>query len=547
MASMQSTHGRTLRRFVSLTMTALLAACGGGGGGGGSSGGGDSSGGGNSSAGPDVTATAAHQPTPPSASCSAITHLQVSVTAANSQSLASARTIDLMAPQAGVLQSLGLPPLGANDAAQVRLAVSGGTVTFSNGATAALKVPGGTTVTASTQVPAATLADLVVPAFNPCTLVHAAGNSGQWLLTGNVAAQLRALPFSTSLQLVQARLRAVPDGSYATVQINAFGSYTAQRFDAFGNALGAPVSITLPFDAAHDGLPLLTPLVSGYLGTWLGPSLNPQQMQANDYPLFAQLFDASGAAVGSPVQVGVATPFVNRAAPTSLPKAVALPDGGAALVWSQSASAQVYMQRFTATGLAGGAQHVNVTSPLGGLPNVVGQDNGNVIVVWGVGTLYARVFAPDGTAGPQQTIATGAQSFSGALMLSAAPGGGAAVAWEAATGSGVVFLVQLGADGAPVAGPQPVTDMSGPPQMSPSVGVLADGSAVVAWAESGSLPVLARRFAADGTPLGAAQTIVGSHAVGPVVVPLAWGGFIIEADTPGGLVARLFDAHGLMD
>jgi hypothetical protein len=291
--------------------------------------------------------------------------------------------------------------------------------------------------------------------------------------------------------------------------------------------------------------------VSGYLATWLGASLNPQQMEANDFPLFAQLLDASGAAIGPPVQVGIATPFVSRAAPASPPRAAALPDGGAALVWTrlQSGSSDVFMQRFTATGLAGSAQQVNVTtSP--GLPNVVGLSNGNVLVVWGAGTLYARVFAPDGSAGAQQTIATGAASMSTAPALSAAPGGAAAVAWEAQIGSGEVFLVQLGPDGAPVAGPQPVTTPPVPPltapgQSSPSVGVLADGSVVVAWVEAGPSRIDARRFAANGTPLGDAQVVVGSHAVAPTVVPLGWGGFIIEASTSGGPIARLFNAQGL--
>jgi hypothetical protein len=500
---------------------------------------------------------AAPQQDPQSAtSCPPIAHLQVSVTAVSvgrgnaevTQAFASPRTIDLMASQSGILQSLGLGPLGAGDAAQLRLSTTDGTVEFASGDTAVLKVPGGASVSASTQVPANAFADLVVPAFDPCTVVHAAGNSGQWLLTGNVSAQLRPLPFS-AFQIVAGALLPLPGGGFAMLQTNGSGTFVVQRFDSFGNALGGPVTITLPLGAGGSS-PSLTLLASGYLGTWLGPVLNPQQPQANDFPLFAQLFDASGQAIAAPVQVAVTTPSISRELPSSVPRAAALPDGGAALVWVQAqpgGTLNVFLQRFSATGLVGSPRQVNVTNGQG-LPNVVGQDNGNVLVVWGAGTLSARVFAPDGTAGPEQTIATNAASFSGAPVLSPAPGGGAAVVWESQIVSGVVFIERIGPDGAPVAAPQGVTGVPTPPaagQHAASVGVLTDGSAVVAWIE-GPAQVLARRFAADGTPLGAAQVIEGSHAGSAVVVPLSWGGFIIESSTSGGMVARLFDARALL-
>ena len=516
--------------FVSLVAATLLVACGGGG---------------------SAVMAVVEAQVPQSATCPSVTHLQVPVTGVRigrgsgeqAQTFTVPRTIDLMAPGAGILQSLGLAPLGAGDATQIRLTTMDGTVSFSNGSTAILKIPGGTTVSASTELPAGALADLVVPAFDPCSL-HAAGNSGQWLFTGDVAAQLRTLPFSTAaLQLVAGPLRPLPGGGWAIVQPDGIGGFVAQRFDSFGNALGGPVSITLPLGAG-DTAPTLTLLASGYLATWLGPSVNPQVPQANGFPLFAQLLDATGNALAAPAQVAITTPVVSNTVPGSLPRAAALPDGGAALVWVQlqSGSLNIFLQRFSATGPVGSPQRVNVTAAQG-LPNVVGLDNGGVLVVWGGGPLFARVFAPDGTAGPQQSIAPDAASLSGAVALSAAPDGGAAVAWEAQLGSGVVFVERLGPDGAPTAAPQSVTGVAAA-QSSPSVGVLADGSAVVAWIEAPA-QVLARRFAADGTPVGAAQVVVGSHATAPVVAPLAWGGFLIEASTSGGFVARLFDARGL--
>lgn len=539
MASMQTNGGAMRRRLVGPLAAALLAACGGGGGSGSERGGAG-------------LATDMLRQQPPTADCSLITHLQVPVTAASFGTATgqqvrvfdAPRTIDLMAPQSGVLQSLGLPPLGAGVPPRVRLSTAEGTVAFSTGATAVLKVPGGARVSASGQVPAGAFADLAVPAVDACAAVHAAGNSGQWLLTGDVTAQLRTLPFSDTPQLVAGRFVPLP-GGFASVQPNGSGGFLVQRYDSFGNASGQPLTIMLPLGTG-DTSPALTPLASGYLATWLGPALDPQVPLGNHYPLFAQLLDASGQPLGAPVQVAITTPFTSRIVPASLPHAAALPDGGAALVWveQRTGSLDVFLQRFSASGLMGDPLQVNVTAAQGG-PTVVGQNNGGVLVVWGTGSLFARVVAPDGTAGPEQAIAPDAASLSGIASVSPAPGGGAAVAWESQSPAGVVFVEHLGPDGAPLSGPQPVTGVGGPPQSGPSVGVLADGSAVVAWVESGNSPVLARRFAPGGAPLGAAQEIVGSHATAPVVVPLPWGGFLIEVATSGGVIARMFDAQAL--
>src|SRR6476661_5878705 len=357
MASMQTTGGRMRRRLVGPLAVAVLAACGGGGSG--SEGGGAG-----------MAADMLRQQ-PPSADCSLITHLQVPVTAASFGTASgqqvrvfdAPRTIDLMAPESGVLQSLGLAPLGAGVAARVRLSTAEGIVEFSSGATAVLKVPGGTSVRASGQVPAGAFADLAVPAFDACAAVHAAGNSGQWLLTGDVTAQLRTLPFSDTPQLVAGRFVPLPGGGFASLQPNGSGGFVVQRYDTFGNALGEPLTITLPLGTGDTSL-TLTPLASGYLATWLGPALEPQVPLGSHFPLFAQLLDASGQPLGAPAQVAITTPFTSRIVPASLPHAAALPDGGAALVWveQRSGSLDVFLQRFSGSGLVGGPLQVNVTA-----------------------------------------------------------------------------------------------------------------------------------------------------------------------------------------
>jgi hypothetical protein len=81
---------------------------------------------------------------------------------------------------------------------------------------------------------------------------------------------------------------------------------------------------------------------------------------------------------------------------------------------------------------------------------------------------------------------------------------------------------------------------------------LADGGYVVAWIEVGE--VHARRFAADGTPVGEETRInlVTTSSAGPVTVgAMAGGGFMISwsgvgADSLRSSYARVFPATGLL-
>src|SRR5206468_11840219 len=125
-------------------------------------------------------------------------------------------------------------------------------------------------------------------------------------------------------------------------------------------------------------------------------------------------------------------PFTTRIFPGSLPRGAMLSDGGAALVWVQleTGGLNVYLQRFASDGtLSGAPQRVN-TDARGGLPNVTGLTGARVLVTWGIGSLFGRVFQSDGSAGPQQAIAPGAASFSAPPTAAPLAGGGAAVAWS---------------------------------------------------------------------------------------------------------------------
>lgn len=460
------------------------------------------------------------------------------------------RPVDLLDPGTGVLEAMQIAPL-TRDAIDVRLRASDGTVRLPDGTIAPLKVPGNLRLTGDFRLAAGMVADLVVQGFDRCAAIHAAGNSGQFVLNGDVPAQLRALPFVTDReQAVGGFLRPIPGDGYATVSNRMAGSLAIQRFDAYGQMRSGAISISLPGDASSANV---IPLAKGgALATWLGPATDPDVPLAQHFPLMVQRFVADGSAQGPPVQVALAQPFTSPDTPRgpippNLPQAAALEDGGVALVWVQvdaNGHLNLYLERFAADGSAAfGPQLVNVAGD-GNLPNVVGLTGGRVLVAWGRGQLFARVFEANGSAGAEQVIAPLAASVFGPPQLAALSNGGAAVAWELQVARfPIITRLVLAPDGAPLGSQQLFAD-----GVTPSIAGLADGGFVIAWFTQSS--VNAQRFGPDGSPRGPATNLTSTAAAGTSVVALPWGGFLIgwPTVTDGNPqdVMRFFDTQGLL-
>jgi hypothetical protein len=460
------------------------------------------------------------------------------------------RPVDLLDPGTGVLEALQTAPL-TRDAIDVRLRASDGTVRLADGTVAPLKVPGNLRLTGDFHLAMGMVADLVVQGFDRCSAIRAAGNSGQFMLHGDVPAQLRALPFvSDRQQPAGGFLRPIPGDGYATVSKSVTGSFKIQRFDAYGQMQDGAINISLPGDATSASV---TPLTNGgVLATWLGRATDPEVPLAQHFPLMVQRFAADGSAQGAPVQVALTQPFTSPdnprdPNPPSLPQAAALPDGGAALVWVQvdaDGRLNLYLERFAADGsVAFGPQRVNVAGE-GKLPNVVGLlTGGRVLVAWGKGQLFARVFEANGSAGAEQAIAPLAASVFGPPQLAALSNGGAAVAWQSqVVRFPVITRLVLAPDGTPLGPQQLFAD-----GFAPSIAGLADGGFVIAWFTQSNVHAL--RFGPDGSPVGP-LFLSSTAAVGPSVVALPWGGFLIgwPTVTDGNAqdVMRFFDAQGLL-
>lgn len=129
---------------------------------------------------------------------------QVRITQAGGSSidvtLPEPRPVDLLDPGSGILEALQVAPL-TRDALDVRLGVArGSTVRLDNGTEAPLQVAAHLLLVGDFRLASGMEADIVVLGFDRCNAIHAAGTAGQFVLNGEVPAQVRALSSVTDRQ-----------------------------------------------------------------------------------------------------------------------------------------------------------------------------------------------------------------------------------------------------------------------------------------------------------------------------------------------------------
>jgi hypothetical protein len=489
--------------------------------------------------------------------------------------LPASRRVDLM-NSGGLLQALGATLLAAGHYTEVRLILAADDSGLAHaaqpigGSEAALNAPSGAhdglKLIGDFVVPSGQNGDVVLQGFDACQAVTQAGNSGKYNLKPELSAgvQLQAMPQET--RLPSGSITVVIGGGYAVsrqVQPNVFA---LQRYGADGQPAGPEVMITVPTDPSDPGVwTRIAPLTGGgYAVLWMN-LVEFQRFGGSIYQLSTQGFTAAGTPIGSPVPIAQTAPasdWISR--PAAVPQVAALTGGGYAVVWAKSNTGPgVHVQRFNADGTpAGSAQNA---SPFAGGAHlgITGLSTGGYLATWGTyGTPEvpaagggARAYSStDVPLGPEQT-AGASWAFpedTGPGVAAPLAGGSAVLVWQFRIST--AFVQQLAPDGTPLTSQRSVDDSipGAGAHSAPSAAGLPDGGYVVAWIEAGE--VHARRFAADGAPLGVETRInlVTTSAQGPTtMVPMASGGFMITwsgvgADGIRANYARVFPANGLL-
>ena len=198
-----------------------------------------------------------------------------------------------------------------------------------------------------------------------------------------VGGEVRVNTYTTSDQ-VGPQITALSGGGWVVTwtsynQDGSGGGVYQQAYDASGTALGGEVRVNT-YTSNDQGSPQITALSGGgWVVTW-----QSNEQDGNDYNIYQQAYDASGAAVGGEVQVNIYTANYQLS-----PQITALSGGGWVVTWQSfqqdsDGSWGVYQQVYDASGTALGREvRVNTyTSNDQGSPQITALSGGGWVVTW---------------------------------------------------------------------------------------------------------------------------------------------------------------------
>ena len=308
-----------------------------------------------------------------------------------------------------------------------------------------------------------------------------------------------------------------PESSTSVARLGSGGSVVAwvkdaalqaQLFDAAGARVGTPLRVAAGLADARTFS--IAPLANGeWIATWAAA-------QAAGPTLLYQRFTAAGQAIGSPAPASAAQAAIVA------PVARATADGGFVIGWSALASdlqqsLTAFVARFAADGSSlGGPVPVSADAADQGAVRVAPLSDGTVLVTWTQGNSgYLRPFDSSGQpSGPaRQVVAITSSAFTSAPL----PNDRVAVAWG--TGTAVNWQV-LDASGAPLGEPGSASTTNGGEMNRVAVVDGGDGGFHVLYQSAEQTPrsntstILVQRVNAGGAAEGSPETIARRRIVG---------------------------------
>ncbi|MFK8332984.1 beta strand repeat-containing protein [Pseudomonas sp. BJa5] len=285
----------------------------------------------------------------------------------------------------------------------------------------------------------------------------------------------------------------------------------AQRYDASGTAVGGEVRVNT-VTANNQYSPSVVGLADGsYVVSWAS-----EGQDGSGIGVYAQRYSAGGVAVGGEVQVN-STSLGNQMDPT----VGALNDGGYVVSWlfnGQDGSTGIYAQRYDASGAAVGGEVLLSNSSPGsqGHPVVAGLSNGGYVLSWMAygrdgsdSGIYAQHFDVNGTAlGSEVRVNSTTLGSQSAQEIAVLNDGGYVLTWMSNDQDGSswgIYAQRYDASGAAVGGEVRVNSTTQDVQMYPTIAGLGDGGYVVGWTSfdlgGSGLNIYSQRYDASGNPV----------------------------------------------
>ncbi len=337
------------------------------------------------------------------------------------------------------------------------------------------------------------------------------------------------------------------------------GAATSSGAETQGNSFTTGAQ-TAPSAAALSG--------GGYVVTWTSAG-----QDGSGGGVYAQRYSSNGQTSGAEFRVNTTTGDSQFE-----PSVAALGNNRFVVVWESTgqdgAASGVYMQRFTAGGVADGAEtRVNTTAAGSqGQPEVAMLLGGAFVVTWtstnqdgsGEGVYQQRYDAAGTPVGGEtrvNTFTAGDQNDTAVVGLAGSAGGGHVVVWvsdgQDGGGAGVYAQRYTGAGAAAGAEFRVNTVVAGA-QDDPSVTALADGGFVITWSSLGqdgsSRGIYMQRYDVTGAAIGA-ETRVNTTTLDDQrssdVTALTGGGFVVTWHSTGqdgsgaGVYSRQYSAAGV--
>lgn len=309
----------------------------------------------------------------------------------------------------------------------------------------------------------------------------------------------------------------------------------AQHHDADAVRIGGEFRVNIHTPYAQGVAAVTGDSTGTFVVTWTS------YQQETGFGAFAGIFARRGTSSATGSELGVNTYTTGD---QKLVAAAADANGEVAIVWaSQGQDGDdygIYTQRFDASGAAiGGEQRVNsFTTDNQWVPAVAAVGSGEFVVVWSsylngqfdpaVDEIVARrVDATGAPVGPEIVVNQFTTGRQWDASVAADAAGNFVVAWESASGDGSgygVFARHFDATGTPTGDQFQVGRFSIGEQRDPAVASDGDGF-IVTWASQHTFPtgIFARRIGPDGVP-GGTELRVSTAAVGgqakPAIAPL---------------------------
>ena len=291
----------------------------------------------------------------------------------------------------------------------------------------------------------------------------------------------------------------------------------------------------------------------GFVVTWASWG-----QEGPNWGVYAQVYDAAGAPVGSEFRVNTATTGEQEGH-----QVLTLPGGGFVVTWvSYEEGAHndgVYAQAYDALGGLVGPE-LRLSQYGSSYPQLAKFSDGRFVLTWVSpgpdgwgGAVYAQVFDQTGQpAGNLIQVSADSSHPKGEQKVSVLDDGGFVVTWSEGQG---IFAQVFNSAHLPTGVEIRASAETNGHQYSPSIQALTDGGFVLIWhAQDGSNEGLyAQVYNAFAQPIGAnfrVNTYTINHQVSPQLAALDGGGFVVtwesfqQDGSAFGIYAQVYDAFG---